>query len=255
MSVVHGVKHTVRHGVQHGIFRADFPVDPTSGKGVPVTQADWDAVFAAAGVTSKTLSHSYGFQDASGNITAAVGTNLTVTGTLNYQQAESGWQRTATVITETSNERAVLAAGAAPNMASASGLFFSYSRLSTAGGAGRGVIGLVGASGVQTRLGTDNLATFCVGVTTNGSATTGTMRPYVLRYNRTAGAVHSFTEAQSRSGTYSASPIDGEKGWGNTGNPAAQAVLLGAIFSGANAEWTDNELRSVLQVLGWTVAW
>ena len=240
--------------------RVDDPLaafrDPVSGKACPLTQAQWDTLFDTAAVARKTLSHSYGFQDASGNIAAQVGTNLTVTGTLGYRQAETGWGRTATVWTETAAERAMLAAGVAPNLSAVSGLFFSYERLSTAGGAGRGVIGLVGgAGGAQLRLGTSALVNFCAGVTTNGSSTVNAVRPYVHRYNRTATSTHSFDNQQKVTGTYSAATVDAEKGWGNTGTPAAAAVLLGAIFSGAHAEWSDAELKAVLQTAGWSIPW
>lgn len=239
-----------------------FPTDATSGFGVPLTQADWDAVFSAAGIASKTLSHSWGLQDASGNPAAEVGAALTATGSIDYQQAVSGWTRTATRITEVSGERLTIAAGVAPNPASVSALWFAYVDFPGNPGAnGRQYVivssDVTGCSLAGTT--TPRLRVQCAGVNTAGANdhVTGGVRPVVFKYDRTAGAVVAYTDQEKIAGTYSASVVDGEKGFGGQAGTAAAAAdfLLGAAFAGSNAEWSDADVKAVLQALGHAIPW
>lgn len=259
----HGVRHGIRRGPVHGVSRglASVPTDASSGKGVPLTQANWNNVFTNAGVGAKTVAHTWGFQDASGNIVATVGTDLTATG-LAYNTAVSGWTRTAASFTDNTTDAATHAGGVGVNPASVSCLWLGYVDVSSDPGVVRQIIpggGSAAASEVVFRRTAARVnAVKCMGVTTAGTSDVedGGVRPLVLRYNRTATTVHVATNQELVAGTYNTGVTDGVKGFGaGVTVTIGMEVLLGAVFSGVNAEWTDAELRAVLTALGWTIPW
>ena len=108
--------------------RADDPLaafrDAASGKLTPLTQAELNAVLSAGGISAKTALDAYGFQDASGNIAASIGTPLTVAGALSYQQAEAGWTRKALAFAD-GTMRATYAAGVGFDSSTESFLYFT----------------------------------------------------------------------------------------------------------------------------------
>ena len=119
-------------------------------------------------------------------------------------------------------------------------------------------MGVQGVTGAQLRAnGTPRTAIHCNGVTTNGTVDPlGSVRPYAIRFNRTAGTVTAFSNQEKYTGTYSAAVTDGVKGWGSTsGNACPMAVLWGMCFKAAQAEWTDAEIKSFLQAMGWSIPW
>lgn len=248
--------HTVTHGVQRGLV-----TDPLSNKGVPLTQLDWDAVFLQAGLSTKTVAHSWGFQDASGNIVATVGTNLAATG-LAYQQGVSGWTRTGAAFTDNSTDSALHGAGVGINPATTSCLWLGYVDLTIDPAALRTIFGAGGAAAATEltcrHAGGHTLNVKVAGVSTNGTAdpASGGVRPIGLVYNRTAGTVMVFSDQEKLSGTYNAGVTDGVKGFGATlANTIGMTVLWGAAFAGTNAELTSTQIKAVLQALGWTIPW
>lgn len=242
---------------------ASFPIDSGSGKGVPLTQADWTNVASASGTPARTVSHSWGFQDAAGNVVATVGTDLTVAGVFEYLQAVAGWARPGLQFTNNTADAATHAGGVGVNPAVTSCLWLGYIDVTVTAAAARNLFsggGAAGASEIAFRKAatTEVPQIKVMGITADGvnDITAGGVHPCVLRYNRTAGTADIFTEAEKRTGTYNAGVTDGVKGFGqNATVSAGMIVLLGAVFAGADAEWTDNQLRSVLQTLNWTVLW
>lgn len=266
MAVFHGVKHGVTHGVGHGIG-SDYtvpgsPSDLLSGMGVPLTQAEVNTFLAEANMGAKTVAHSWGFQDASGNISATVGTLLTAAGTLEYQQAVSGWTRTATRFTDNTTDAASHAGGTGINPSTTSCLYLFYIDVITDVGALRNMVqggGAVTGSELSYRRSAARLnAVKVMSASVAGTADPqdGGVRPCVLRYNRTAGTADIFNDQEKVVGTYNSGVTDGVKGVGaGIVNSGGLDVLWGLAFSGASAEWTDIEVRAFLQALGWSVAW
>lgn len=233
--------------------------DPTSNKGVPLSQAEWNDVFTVAGVGAKTVHSSWGFQDASGNIAATVGTALTVTGTLDYRQAVAGWTRLSANFTETAAERAGWAAGVGPNPASVSTLWIAYIDLTLTPAASRNFLGCSVTGAPASTLVLTNTPRFRV--TTNGVSGTGTVdpvtggvRPFVILNDRTGSRSLGYSDQEKLSTTYAALG-DGHKGFNTTGTGAQMSVLWGAHFESAHAEWSDAEVKAILQALGWTIPW
>lgn len=239
-----------------------IPQDATSHKGVPLTQADWDAVFDAAGVSRKTLTASWGFQDVdmSSAVAATVGTNLTTYGSPTARAAVTGWARKAMRVTETAMG-AGYASGTGPNPGSNSVLWFGYVDITGNPGAARPFISGSNAGTANVRGSHVNGAgglnrMQCNAVNVDGAVDqrAGGVRFYVMKYNRTGSEAKLISEVERVTGTYSAAVADSTKGFPATTTvvPPPMDVLLGACFSGANAEWTDAEIKAVAQTLGWT---
>lgn len=256
---IHGVKHGVKHGTTHGVSRTDLVTDATSGKGVPLTQAEVNSALAAAGMSSKTLAHSWGFQDlASGDIAATVGTNLTTTGTLDPQTARAGWTRKAMRYTATAGERSVLAAGVSPNPGTESVLWIYYVDF-TAAAAANFLVATNSANPLRQMMTAAGLLRIHVnGVNTDGASdhAAGGVRPIVLLFDRTNSRAMLYSDLEKITGTYSAGVTDGTKGIGMAGaSPLAGDVLWMLTFAGANAEWSDANVKSFLTALGWSIPW
>lgn len=268
---IFGLQVGAQFGPRYGIpspFASGGPtwsVDGTSGKGVPLTQADWNAVFSVAGVAAKTVNQCHGLQDASGNPVATVGTNYTAYGGLAYQQAVTGggWSRLCIHNDVASAKGFGLAAGTGPNAATQSVLYIVYHQCTSAAGATRTVSAGSNAGTNDLKLQivqtTGLLRVRCASVVVDGASDHAVgVRPYVLVYNRTAGTVKGYSDLEKVTGTYSAAVTDvGGKGF------PANATIVGdrgdylwcAAFAGAAAEWSDADVKAVLQTLGWTIPW
>ena len=109
---------------------------------------------------------------------------------------------------------------------------------------------------------TGQLRIVCAGVATVGASTaTGIVRPLMLQYNRTSSAFRAYSDQEITAGTFSTAITSSTKGLGTangSGTTAGQQSLLAATFRGADAEWTEAEMRAVYNVLlptGTTVPW
>lgn len=242
-----------------------IPVDATSGKAVPTTQADWDAVNDAAGVAHKTLAGSFPFQDTdmSAAVVATVGTNLTTYGGPTARASVTGWARKAMRCTETA-QGAGYASGTGPNAGSTSVAWFAYIDITANPGAARPFLSGSNAGTANARASHVNGAgglnrVQCNAVNVDGvsDARTGGVRPYMFVYNRTAGTVKLYSDQEKITGTYSSLVTDSTKGFPATATvvPPAMDVLLGACWSGANAELTDADVKAIFQAMGWTIPW
>jgi hypothetical protein len=247
-----------------------IPRDPLSGYAVPLTQAEWDRVFAAAGVTPKTVNQSWGLQDLDGHPVATIGAALTAsTGAdaLRYRQPVPGWERKAVVFPPDAGtaylfQPHTIAVGPDPTVESA--LMFSYARAEIPADTRRMMV-IAGGSTNAMLLGmttTGHLRLVCVGRDTFGTAAAdGVVRPLFLQYDRTNGVARAYSDQEIIAGTYSTEVHNSTRGFGtsnNTGRAARQSTLLAAQFRGANAEWTEAEMRAVMHVLlpvGRTVPW
>jgi hypothetical protein len=248
----------------------DIPRDPLSGYAVPLTQADWDRVFAAAGVTPKTVNQSWGLQDLTGNPVATIGAALTAsTGAdaLRYHQPVTGWERAAVVFAHDAGQAYLfqprtIAVGPDPTVESA--LMFSYARVEKPASTRR-IMVIAGGSHhamLLSMTNNGNLRLRCDDTETIGTAVAhSVVRPLFLQYDHTNGVARAYSDQESIAGTYSSHVDNSSRGFGtsnNTGSSGRQSTLLAAQFRGANAEWTEAEMRAVMHVLlpvGSTVPW
>ena len=247
---------------------SNVPRDPVSGYAVPVTQAEWNAVFTAAGVTPKTVSQSWPLQDASGDPQATIGSPLTAStaaAALDYQQVVAGWQRRSINFTDGGAEFMFQVKAVGPDPTLESVLSFAYAGVPTNPAGTRRLLTITGSAGSEVLLGMTNAGQFrivCAGVATVGSSTaTGIVRPVMLQYNRTGSAFRAYSDQEIISGAFSTAITSSTKGLGTangSGTTAGQQSLLAATFRGADAEWTEAEMRAVYNVLlpiGTTVPW
>ena len=247
-----------------------IPRDPISGYAVPLTQTDWDRVFAAAGVTPKTVNQSWGLQDLNGNPVATIGSVLTAsTGTdaLSYHQPVTGWERAAIVFSPDAGQMymfqpSTIAVGPDPTVESA--LMFSYARAELSASTRRIMVIAGGSHNAMllSMTNTGHLRLVCDGTETIGTAAAhSVVRPLFLQYDRTNGMARAYSDQEIIAGTYKPGVANSTRGFGtsnNTGSSGIQATLLAAQFRGANAEWTEAEMRAVMHVLlpvGRTVPW
>jgi hypothetical protein len=230
--------------------------DTASGKYVPLTQVEWNTVFSVAGVSAKTLAHSWGFQDASGNAVATTGTNLTAAGTITYQQAVAGWTRTAQRFAADVLAGQRFAAGTGPNPATQSTLWMCYTQLSTPS-AGRIFMGTNGAvNDVLLISAVPRLQLTVNAVNTTGvNNLTGVVRPFAIQHDRTNSVDAAYSDQEKLVGTFAASVNDGTKGFGPGAAAPPMDILAGWTWQAANAEWTPAELKAVWQTLNWTIPW
>lgn len=247
---------------------SNVPRDPISGYAIPVTQAEWNAVFAAAGVTPKAVNQSWTLQDASGNAQATIGAPLTAStgaAALDYQQVVAGWQRRSINFSEAGSEFLFQVKAVGPDPTVESVLSFVYAGVPTAPASTRRILAITGSANDEVLLSMTNAGQYrvvCDGISTVGTATaTGIVRPLMLQYNRTASQMRAYTDQEVISGTFSTAITSSTKGLGmanGSGTTASQQNLLAATFRGADAEWTEAEMRAVYNVLlpiGTTVPW
>ncbi len=234
-------------------------IDATSSKGVPSTAFQWTML----GVT---IASGWLAQEASGNL-AGFGPSaftLTANATPLYQQAVTGWTRTASAFSQVVGQRFMAAAGTGPNPASTSVLWFGYMVAQTAPGGSRGLVSAGGNVAIGNINGANVLRLACVGVNTDDSTTDPVaddlVHPIVLKYDRTNSAVVLYTDEAKTVGTFNSGATDNNKGFGGgplftASTPALSGVLIGAVCSGANAELSDATIKALLQALGWSPPW
>lgn len=233
-------------------------VDATSGIGVPSTAFQWQMV-------GLTIASGWACQEAAGNLAGYGPSSFTLTANATplYQQAVAGWSRTASAFNQTVNQRFAAAAATGPNPASTSVLWLGYMVSDTLPGGVRGMMNAGGNLGIGFVNGSGNLRIHVVGVTADDSTTLpdadNAVHPIVLKYDRTNSVATMYTDEAKTAGTYNSGGTDGNKGFGggvfSASPPALSGVLIGCVASGANAELSDAQIKTILQNLGWTIPW
>ncbi len=237
--------------------------DATSGKYVPANSTEMDTALAAAGL-SFTAASIWNFQEAASPIADGVGGfNLTASGSPSFQQSVTGWSRLAVTYADASGGGLTNTAAGLPDTASASFLVIAYVKFPGVTPAGTRNIIQIGTDaatrGDIAMLNTSVARGFINGNSASGSSNpcTGVVRPCAVRLNRTAGTFVVFTDQDKMTPAFSAG-ITG-KGVRFNGSGVSSSLaggeLWGAAFHGAQAEWSDEQLKTFLQQLGWTISW
>lgn len=227
-------------------------LDATSSRRAPLSLVQWEAL-----ADRLVPRHAWGFQDLAGAIAAAIGSALTVTGALDYNQAAAGWTRKAIRISPTAGERAMLPA-TAPGVdpGSSSVAWFGLIDFLAVPGASSSVI--VAGAGLEVRVSAaGKLELVCNGQVATGTAdvVTGNARPVWLGYDRPRETVILCTDQEVIRTTYAPNVTIAERGFGSTATPADIAVLLGAAFEGPAAELRERDVRSLFSGLGFAISW
>lgn len=236
--------------------------DATSGIYVPASDAEWTTTMSAAGLATGNPSALWLCQEAAGNLADSIGAfTLTAGGTPNYRQAIAGWTRLGLVLDAGSADGFSSASASLPDLSTTSQLIVAYVRRpGAAPGANQSLIAL-GAAGTR--------ATVVINTTprlvaaSGANSATGTVAaadsavsPLAIKHNKTGTEADVYTEAEKISPALSASVAGKQVLFGNAGALSAGfGLLYAASFHGAAAELTDAQIKTLLQTLGWTVAW
>lgn len=238
--------------------------DAASGKYFPASAAEWDIVLSVAGVSSGGPSALWLCQEASGNLADTIGAfTLTAGGAAaTYQQAITGYTRKGIALADGATSAFTSSSLSLPSLLTQSQLVLAVIRLPVAiPGTGRAFVS-VGSTG--TRLSAQVLATTgkyraqSAANAADGAASIcdGTVHPVVIRHNRTASEADGYTDVEKLQPTFGATTAGQEIKLGNSLLFAsASAYLYACSFHLGSAELSDAQVKAILQVLGWTVAW
>ncbi len=77
-----------------------------------------------------------------------------------------------------------------------------------------------------------------------------------VKYDRTGAVVVMYSDLDKTPGTYSASAVDQNKGFGAAATAAgAEVNMWGVMWSGSNSEISDANVKLMLQAMGYTIGW
>lgn len=265
MSVVHGPQYGPLRGPRYGAETiwspsGPPPVAPFDGPNswyVPATAGDWTAL----GITAP--GSYWGFQEAAGSIVdlGAGGLDLAAVGTVGYQAAVAGWSRFAATVAAGGNGFGRVVTEA-PNAATTSVLWLGYLDLTGGSGTSRCIItgsDSAGATELSARHSAANLQQIkCLTNSNNGvvDLQAGGAHAIALLYDRTNARTAVYSEFEKVTGVYGAGVVDGNKGFrGGVVAAPAMSILWGAVWTGANAELTDAQVKTLLQALNITIPW
>lgn len=266
--ITRGIFHGGVHGAKHGgasTLGTQATKDAASGIYVPANAAEWASVMSAAGISSGGPSLLWSLQETSGNVADSIGAFTgAASGTLTYSSAVAGWTRVGIKTTSGFAGIVVNSSASLPDISSASFTAVLYVALGGNPATTRSIIQMgptFATRGALEHPTTDVLRVF----DTSNQAATGTLsiantvKPLVLRVNRTTSLVTGYTNSEKLSPIWDAT-IAGKGiqiGGDNiqTWFPGSDTFMYFAGFFNTAAEMTDAQIKTLLQTLGWTVTW
>lgn len=218
----------------------------------PSSGAEWTTAIAALGFGG-VPTYAHNCQEASGNLAPAVGVvTLVADNTPTYQGSEAGWTRKFVGGTASGAQFN----GNLGDPAATSIMFIAYVAL-TGGIATADVLGETDNNGPKFQLVSDNTKRIGAGgnIATGVTTTTGSVIPVIVQYDRTTPKTVLYTLDEKIVATYSASAtgallrmVTGRAG--GAGNLARYGAF--AEFTGAAAEITPTQVKTMLTTLGWS---
>lgn len=235
--------------------------DATSGIRCPAGSAEWTSLMTIAGVATGNPGSLWLDQEASGASADSIGA---VTCTMDvalpaYRSAVTGWSRLALRNSDGTSLQRWFNNSTAPNPRTTSTLQFSYIEFPAAAPAlQRGIMAKGGAGAQDVRLDTTGKIAFVDGATTLSTGViSNAVHPVLFLTNITNSTSKLFLDTEKITGTF-VLPANGSiVGFGalSTATAAACAYLYSGEFSGAAAELTDAQVKTLMQTLGWTIPW
>lgn len=240
--------------------------DATSGIYVPANSSEWTTFLAAAGLSGVVAVPSalWLLQEASGNAADSIGSfTLTAGAGLTYQQSETGWTRKGVKFTDGTAGTSLSSSSASlPDIASASmtTLIIANATASTAGNRILLLHGNPAANRNRIRI----TSTPEMAVLSNGNIANGTsgangplnaVRPYVLRTNRTANSCVGTRDTEKLTPTFDATISGKGLDIGASSLSPTFNLLYACNWHNANAEISDANLKTLLQMMGFTISW
>ncbi len=228
--------------------------DLLSGIYCPANAAQWASVLAVAGITTGGPSMLWLCQEASGNLADSIGAFTGVaSGTVGYNQAEAGWTRTAVSVTD---GVAGAFATTVPEGSTTSALSLAYVNVVASAGT-RQAIGMhTGTNSRFNATAADRPQAVSNANTVSGvSSHQGAVRPCVLRHNVTATTAMGCNNVEKLAPAFGALAGTTFQLAGSSRLPPTMRANYVVNFHGAAAEMTDAKLKTLLQTLGWSIAW
>lgn len=246
------------------------PTDPLAGvakdaSGIfcPANAAQWASILAVAGIGSGNPSLLWLLQEASGNAADSIGSFTgTASGTLTYQSSSTGWSRKG--IKTSAGVAGTIANTAAglPDVSTTSIMSLIYADLPGALGTTRTLkqLGTTFGNDITMQINnTPRLISIAGANSVTGTSNPGSaVRPLVLRSDRTNSRINGYSDQEKMTpaglgGTGKNVLLGGDNT--QTFFPDAVNYLYCAVFTGAAAELTDAQVKTLLQTLGWSIAW
>lgn len=231
--------------------------DATSLIYAPASSAEWTAFMSSIGLATGNPSFLWLCQDASGNLADQIGgTALVPANAPTYSNAVPGWTRVAVgTVDATANQKFQSTAAALPDLSVTAALLLAYVGFASSPAAIRGVLGM-GTTMSDARHDTVHPRLVSGANSATGVQTLGTQaRPWVNKADVPGGANVLYTDQEKvvpAVGALTGKSIQ----LGSTGAvPASAFYLYAALFTGAAAQLTDAQVKTLLQGLGWTIPW
>jgi PKD repeat protein len=238
------------------VTAASWTNDATSGKAVPQTVAEWNAIISAAGLSAGAPSAIWLMQDASGNAVDVTGTfPLTASGTgLSYQNAVSGWSAKAINFTDNGTNALTTTSASLPDASTGDYMLVMWIATTLAGLREIVQIGTPAASALRAETTATPRLQLVNGTTTVGTTNPigATVYPLVLQGSATLSAQALYTAGEKIVGTYAARA---GKSFilGNSARTSAQmSILYAAMFTGTAAQRTSAQIKTLLTQMGVT---
>ncbi len=253
---IHGAKHNeLVYGGGSGASMDDVTIDADSLKYVPSSSDEWLTTLAVAGLPLNGPTYGWDCQEASGNLSSFLtAATLTKFGGATYQTDITGWDRDALSI-GTGSAFYNLSIG---NTSTTSYMWLIYARIpSTPAGADL-ALNVGGGSDIRSAGVNTTPAYRAQGngvVAVEGASAIGTaVRPVVLLFNRATSEFSVLTD-QEKITTVWVNPTSGASSYISLGDGVSIDVLYAALFQSDAAELSRAQVKSLLETLGWTIAW
>lgn len=223
----------------------------------PANAAEWTTFLLAAGDSIGNPVGSRNFQEASGNFADSIGSVTLSAGTgQSYRQPVSGWSSFSAKLPDGGVNR-IGNLTTAPNPATTSVMQCAYLDLPAAPAAIRDLMGVTTNVAVEyLTTGKLRLVGGTLVDTVNSYASTRT--PVILRVNNTAATLTLFTDKEKLTGTYALPAASTLVSYGRipvSGLCSAAGLIFDFEFTGAAAERSDAQIKTILLTAGFTVLW
>jgi len=235
---------------------AGVTFDAGGQKYFPANAAEWTLLMAAAGLATGNPASVWNMQEASGNAADSIGAiTLTPTSISLYQQAVPGYSRFS--IRGIDGQAAAMRnLATAPNPSLTSTLVMCFVDFNAIPAGVRDISGVAANALTQFMITTGKLQLVSGATVQTVNAVGVAVRPVLLRINNTATTAALFTDQEKLSTTYVLPTSGNLVTFGRVaGTIASVGYLYGCEFTGAAAELSDAQVKTLLQTLGWSIPW
>lgn len=234
---------------------AGITPDATSLKYCPASSAEWTTTLAGISAAGNPFAL-WLMQESSGALADSIDAFDLTVDSFAYEQTITGWTRKAMLANDLGGFNVLYTTDAGlPDLSAESCTVLGYVMIDGEGAGDRGVLLAGDVRGVNTATNVPKINNG-TNTGTGAASVTTVVRPWVLRHNVTASSQALFTDLEKVSVTFAASGSTKRIYFGAAFESCPNIrIVYGCAFRGAAAELSDAQVRSLLQRLGWTVAW